>query len=835
MRTAIYLSAFLLAVASSALYAAAPTTINDFFLAGSQPNQSGNIEGPDRCDNCHGGYDIAVEPAFNWRGSMMAHAQRDPLYLACLTIANQDAPDAGDLCIRCHSPSGWLDGRSEPTDGSALNSSDRESVHCDVCHKLDAPTSPGVNPYPDDVAYTTGTYDADQNYLAVLSDIPPTSANGMFIVDSDGAKRGPYTDPEARHQFFYSPFHKEAALCGTCHDVSNPVYSRTSGMGYEPNDFDTPTTDFSPYSQFPIERTYSEWLMSDYNTSTGVYAPQFGGNLDTVRTCQDCHMRDTTGVGCNKSGVPVRDDLAIHDMTGGNTFIPLMLPDMFPGEVDDDALDSGIVRATSMLQKATSLDAVASVEGNQYRLDVTVTNETGHKLPSGYPEGRRIWLNVIAYSTSGAVVYESGAYDAASAVLTHDADAKIYEIKPGLSGSIAPVLGLTAGPSFHFAVNDTIYFDNRIPPRGFTNANYESIQSPPVGYAYPDGQYWDETSYVIPGSADSIDVVLYYQTTSKEYVEFLRDENVTNEWGDSLHTLWTNYGKSAPVVMNATALDVTPLVSNEPPEIVPVADTGIPEASELVITISADDPNGDPLALTGLNLPVNSSLTDNGDNTATFVFTPDYDQAGSYQVGVVATDGTLADTTFFWVTATNTNRRPQLTEIPDQVAVVDVLLQFDVTASDPDDDPLFLSIGQFPEGAEFTDFGNGTGSFTWTPTVDQVGDHELLFLVEDGSDLVEDTCVITVVVTGCCIGDRGNILLDEPGTGNCEDIADQTVDIGDLTNLVNHLFISFHPLCCEAEADISPRTAPDGVVDIGDLTELVNHLFISFEPLIPCQ
>jgi hypothetical protein len=36
-----------------------------------------------------------------------------------MAIANQDARSSGDLCIRCHSPFGWMEGRSNPTDGSA--------------------------------------------------------------------------------------------------------------------------------------------------------------------------------------------------------------------------------------------------------------------------------------------------------------------------------------------------------------------------------------------------------------------------------------------------------------------------------------------------------------------------------------------------------------------------------------------------------------------------------------------------------------------------------------------------------------------------------------------
>ncbi len=89
---------------------AATTNIEDFFLPGSQIGQSGNIESPDRCDNCHGGYDAAVEPAFNWRGSMMSQSARDPLFYACLAVAEQDAPGVGDMCLRCHTPDGWLNG-----------------------------------------------------------------------------------------------------------------------------------------------------------------------------------------------------------------------------------------------------------------------------------------------------------------------------------------------------------------------------------------------------------------------------------------------------------------------------------------------------------------------------------------------------------------------------------------------------------------------------------------------------------------------------------------------------------------------------------------------------
>ncbi len=61
-----------------------PTTLRDVELAGSQPLTVTQFEHPDEsCVTCHGEYDAAVEPYHNWKGSMMAQAKRDPLFLAC--------------------------------------------------------------------------------------------------------------------------------------------------------------------------------------------------------------------------------------------------------------------------------------------------------------------------------------------------------------------------------------------------------------------------------------------------------------------------------------------------------------------------------------------------------------------------------------------------------------------------------------------------------------------------------------------------------------------------------------------------------------------------------
>jgi hypothetical protein len=45
------------------------------------------------------------------------------------------------------------------------------------------------------------------------------------------------------------------------------------------------------------------------------------------------------------------------------------------------------------------------------------------------------------------------------------------------------------------------------------------------------------------------EVKLYYQSTSKEFIEFLRDENRTNNKGRELYSLWATNGMCPPTLM----------------------------------------------------------------------------------------------------------------------------------------------------------------------------------------------------------------------------------------------------------------------------------------------
>jgi hypothetical protein len=75
----------------------------------------------------------------------------------------------------------------------------------------------------------------------------------------------------------------------------------------------------------------------------------------------------------------------------------------------------------------------------------------------------------------------------------------------------------------------------------------------------------------------------------------------------------------------------------------------------------------------------------------------------------------------------------------------------------------------------------------------------------------------------CCIGLTGNVDND-PG---------DVVDLGDLTALIDYLFISMTEPDCMQEANCDGDV--EGTVDLGDLTALIDYLFISFTPPAPCQ
>ena len=600
-------------------------------MPGTQPGQVVDLESDKQCLSCHGGF----EPD-HWRGTMMAQAGRDPIFWAGLTVAAQDAiwalgtPNAADICVKCHFPQGWMDGRSDPVNASLMRGEDYEGVTCKVCHYMYDPffqtTYNGTREGSDWTNYwdETGTlsqteavktYRADTNAAALTtlfngnafySNNVPVSANytengggHLFLITDNldtgktDAKRGPFADALGKHEQLYSRYHKSKYFCATCHDISNPALANLAYATNAPGDGTTllPSESQPAYSYAHVERTFSEFMLSGFSTNggmtgTGPYAPSKfktsrAGNK--IATCQDCHFRDLPdGNKAASSGVTRANGstdhplsgMPQHRMIGGNIWVPYVLASIVPTSPNYDsaneallkqgptaltldftqgaALEPNILLETvtlsgQMLQDSISMtNAAYALATSEFTL--RLQNHTAHKLISGYPEGRRMFLNIKAYANN-QLIYEINPYDYSVGTLKGlDAgyspnspacrdweryeDGLVYEVHQS-----SALLGVNE--TFHMALATQRYKDNRILPKGFRVADAASRLCEPVWHGMSDTNYhsgsnyytqaeyeggYDQVTVHLPAGTERIEAALYYQTTSREFIEFLKGE-----------------------------------------------------------------------------------------------------------------------------------------------------------------------------------------------------------------------------------------------------------------------------------------------------------------------
>lgn len=609
---------------------------------GTQPNQlqiatttavKRAVDPAFQCMACHANYDKNVEPGHLWNGSMMANAGRDPIFWATLAVANRDFPGAGDFCVRCHSPSGWLAGRSQPPDGSSLDPAiDGNGIECDFCHHLTDPAAPQLK----------GKQDAP---FVAMSGGEAHRGAAQYVLHEGPDKLGPYPDPDTKHPAVQSAFHRKADLCATCHDVSNPVTGDLApgngaqiplaeGMfsGVKGSAVETKAAFKNlPYQFGIVERTYSEntasalqtFKVSDFSklpadlqggalekAYKAAQAAGKGGDYEDgsprYYICQTCHMapREGAGVtGLHNNNVD-RKDLARHDLTGGNYWVPEAIVyldktnrlrlggGLSPAQMA--GLEDGAKRARFNLGIAGAL----SVNGNTLK----VVNQSGHKLISGYPEGRRMWIEAKWFGEGDKVLRDDGAYGPISVtingkpqqvetIIDPESSPRLYEVQGAVTAEWAAKLvklgtpqdlpiaidRLTGKPtktlgelakmpkgsmqrSFHFILNNAIASDNRIPPYGLRYDEAKKRNALPVpanqfGAPGPGGtyKYYDEIELKPPAGAVRAEIQLLYQPTSWEYIQFLATLNPHTgkqaTAGDDILEAWLNTGMAKPQVM----------------------------------------------------------------------------------------------------------------------------------------------------------------------------------------------------------------------------------------------------------------------------------------------
>ncbi|MGA2035933.1 MAG: putative Ig domain-containing protein, partial [Thermoguttaceae bacterium] len=127
-------------------------------------------------------------------------------------------------------------------------------------------------------------------------------------------------------------------------------------------------------------------------------------------------------------------------------------------------------------------------------------------------------------------------------------------------------------------------------------------------------------------------------------------------------------------------------------------------------------------------------------DTAMFDWETGYSDAGTYQVTFTATndgDGTgvpLSSTMTVPITVLNANRPPVVAPIANQTMDHDSVLALPVQATDPDGDPLVLSVSGLPQFATLVDNGDGNGQITFAPGAYDRGNYTITVTATDNGD-----------------------------------------------------------------------------------------------------
>jgi hypothetical protein len=443
---------------------------------------------------------------------MMALATRDPFYLAVFSQELSQHSGASTAvertCTRCHAPAGNLE--HEQTGGhltfEALVSGDsseaelgRDGVTCSLCHQI-----------------------ADQKLGT--SD----SFTGGFAVGYDrkiyGPHAGPKTDPM---EFFigYTPTASDhivsSALCATCHTVV-----------VRPLDEDGVPTGAEVIEQAP----YLEWRNSDYDV-------EIGGAK--AASCAHCHLPTSdedgnaieTRIARANVALSERSPYGRHILVGGNAYVLRLIGDdeaWANTGLESGELEHAAQRSEAHLGGAVALSLDASRSGGALEIDVTLTNQAGHKFPTGYPT-RRAWIH-LRVTAAGAVIFESGAHDDRGALVSGgtrlDEAGVVIEhrdriVSPDQVQIYEAILVDPEGRPTYLALGADHYVkDNRLLPSGWSSDHPLAPLIGPVGVSGDDDHAagGDVVHYRIadaPAQPLEIEVALRYQSIPPAIVDAL--------------------------------------------------------------------------------------------------------------------------------------------------------------------------------------------------------------------------------------------------------------------------------------------------------------------------
>jgi hypothetical protein len=546
----------------------------------------------DQCLGCHSGYgkggfgpsmvvlpNVNVSPYGEWRWSPMGLAGRDPVFYSQLdselAFLNNDPvkrQNVINICMQCHGAMGKRTFATEhPNEnfqvdfvyetnpnnpGFKYGGLARDGISCLVCHHMAPPKDPSLAYFLNNKI--NGDFDLTQ----------PNELYGPFKDD----KITTYPMDEALGvKPKYNQYIDSSQMCGACHTIRLPV------------------VDSSDPTKTSIEQdTYVEWLNSDFDNEYGV-------NGKTPKSCQDCHMPigyvntpnninvkqiETRIANVQDITYPATEHLATpqqlnvryrtegfhrHELLGANGF----LLEMFDETADKNGnnpvlgvrlkdymssfttdLPNAIDNVVQQVQYSTAKIEVSkfAVANGQLNAEITVSNYTGHRFPSGVGF-RRAFIEFKALQ-NGKLFWSSGQTDPKGVIVDYSNNPLPTEFfmngqyqphfdqtHPITSSSQVQIYEELEQDAKHqfttsFTRRDYSIKDNRLLPAGWKKDGPTGLTIPdqflkatwPLGGAFTDpvylaGQGQSKVAYQIPlpsgasASNVTIEVALYYQAT----------------------------------------------------------------------------------------------------------------------------------------------------------------------------------------------------------------------------------------------------------------------------------------------------------------------------------
>lgn len=177
---------------------------------------------------------------------------------------------------------------------------------------------------------------------------------------------------------------------------------------------------------------------------------------------------------------------------------------------------------------------------------------------------------------------------------------------------------------------------------------------------------------------------------------------------------------------------------NRAPVLNPVEDGSVYENSVIAFVISGkDEDTDDELSYSLSELPEGAKFDT---KSGSFTWTPNYDQAGEYNLTAMLSDGTEQVKQSFKIVVNNVNRRPEIDKGGSVTITVGETANLSFSGSDPDDDAIAFSSDNLPDGSTI----NANGEFSWTPNENQIGTFVFTVKVSDGTDFAQTSASITV-------------------------------------------------------------------------------------------